>query len=610
MKHDPADPNWPDRDRFVLSNGHASILQYSMLYLVRLRTRARRPQAVPPVGVADARPSRRPATPPASRSPPARSARASPTPSAWRSPSAILRARFGTEAIDHHTFVIAGDGCFMEGVSHEAASLAGHLGLGKLICVYDDNHITIDGADVARLQRRHSPGGSRAYGWDVVELGEMANDLDGLAKRAPGREGRRPSRPSLLILRSHIGYPSPDHTDDHEAHGLAFDADDVTRTKAVMGIPDEPFWAPAGSRRRLPQPRRHRRRRRARRRGPHDNADDRRHARVAGGVERDGRPGMDRRPADRRARRVDADPQGDRVGVQRHLPYPPGPRRRRRRPHRQHRHQAQTEQAQSNGRPAGRSPDPLRRARARRWGRRWSAWRCTAGSCRSAARSSCSPTTCARRSGWRRCRARRRVFVFTHDSVGVGEDGPTHQPDRAARHAPGDPRPPRDPPGRRQRDRRRRGATSSSTTARRRSSSAARTSRSSPTARRSPRGAGIVHEPRARPDVVLVGTGSEVARVRRTPRRELADHGVAARVVSMPSWDRFEQQDERSTRSILPAGVPVLSVEAATTFGWASLRRRLDRHRALRRQRTRQRSCSTSSASTSSMWSDAIALVS
>src|SRR4051794_2957859 len=115
-------------------------------------------------------------------------------------------------------------------------------GLGKLICIYDNNHITIDGAtelaysdDVAER--------FRAYHWDVVDLGEMANDMDGL-ERALLDAKAVTDRPSLLILRSHIGYPSPDHTDDHEAHGLAFDADDVTRTRAVMGIPDEPFWAP------------------------------------------------------------------------------------------------------------------------------------------------------------------------------------------------------------------------------------------------------------------------------------------------------------------------------------------------------------------------------
>ena len=140
-------------------------------------------------------------------------------------------------------YVIAGDGCLMEGVSHEAASLAGHLGLGKLIAIYDDNHITIDG-DTALAYSDDVAGRFRAYGWHVIELGEIANDLDALEAALDDAKAVT-DRPSLLVLRSHIGYPSPDHTDDHEAHGLAFDAGDVTRTKAVMGIPDEPFWAPA-----------------------------------------------------------------------------------------------------------------------------------------------------------------------------------------------------------------------------------------------------------------------------------------------------------------------------------------------------------------------------
>ena len=104
----------------------------------------------------------------------------------------FLSAHFGPEAIDHHTYVIAGDGCFMEGVSHEAASLAGHLGLGKLICVYDDNRITIDG-DTALAYDDNVAERFRAYGWDVVELGEMANDMDGLEASAPCRQSRRPT---------------------------------------------------------------------------------------------------------------------------------------------------------------------------------------------------------------------------------------------------------------------------------------------------------------------------------------------------------------------------------------------------------------------------------
>src|SRR5215203_2376030 len=242
MRYDAAAPEWPDRDRFVLSCGHASILQYAMLHLTGYG-----------VTVEDLRDfrqwgSRTPGHPEVGHTPgievttgPLGQGFANAVGMAVA--ERVLSGRFGTDAVDHHTFVIAGDGCFMEGVSHESASLAGHLALSKLICVYDDNHITIDG-DTSLAYSDDVAGRFRAYGWDVVELGESFNDLDAL-EAALERAKTVTDRPSLLILRTHIGYPSPDHTDDHEAHGLAFDADDVTRTKAVMGIPDEPFWAPA-----------------------------------------------------------------------------------------------------------------------------------------------------------------------------------------------------------------------------------------------------------------------------------------------------------------------------------------------------------------------------
>src|SRR3954467_10935626 len=241
MKHDPGNPHWPDRDRFVLSNGHASILQYSLLYLngyglelddiKAFRQWESRTPGHPEVGHTT---GVEVTTGPLGQG----FANAVGMAMAER----IMADKFGKDVQDHHTFVIAGDGCFMEGVSHEAASLAGHLGLGGLVCVYDDNHITIDGNtelaysdDVAmRFQ---------AYGWHVENLGEIANDCDAL-EAALRRAVAVTDRPSLLILRSHIAYPSPDLTDNHEAHGNPFTPEQVTRTKAVMGIPDEQFWAP------------------------------------------------------------------------------------------------------------------------------------------------------------------------------------------------------------------------------------------------------------------------------------------------------------------------------------------------------------------------------
>jgi transketolase len=127
-------------------------------------------------------------------------------------------------------------------VSHEAASLAGHLGLGRLVYVYDDNHITIDGPTELAYSD-DVPKRFAGYGWHVVDLGEVANDVDAI--EAGIREGMAEAeRPSLVVLRSHIGYPSPEYTDTAHAHGNALGADDVAATKAILGLPPEDFWVP------------------------------------------------------------------------------------------------------------------------------------------------------------------------------------------------------------------------------------------------------------------------------------------------------------------------------------------------------------------------------
>ena len=155
---------------------------------------------------------------------------------------ANLRERFGPDVVDHHVFVIAGDGCLEEGVSHEAASLAGHLGLGRLVYVYDDNHITIDGpTELAYTD--DVPKRFAGYGWHVVDLGEVANEPDAIERGI--REGMAEAdRPSIVILRSHIGYPSAKYTDTAYAHGNALGADEVAATKKVLGLPDGDFVVP------------------------------------------------------------------------------------------------------------------------------------------------------------------------------------------------------------------------------------------------------------------------------------------------------------------------------------------------------------------------------
>jgi transketolase len=242
MRYDASVPDWPDRDRFVLSNGHASMLLYSLLYLTGFGLELDDLRAFRQWG------SRTPGHP-EYRHAPGVEVTTGPLGQGFANSVGIalaeanLRERYGPGVCDHHTFVIAGDGCFEEGVSHEAASFAGHLGLGRLVCVYDDNHITIDGPTELAYSDDVA-GRFAAYGWQVVQLGEAANDLDGL--EAGLRTAMRDAeRPSVVILRSHIGWPSPKYTDTAYAHGNALGEDEVRAVKAILDLPtDETFWVP------------------------------------------------------------------------------------------------------------------------------------------------------------------------------------------------------------------------------------------------------------------------------------------------------------------------------------------------------------------------------
>jgi len=560
MKHDPADPAWPDRDRFVLSNGHASILQYSLLFLSGYG-----------LELDDLRNFRQwgSATPGHPEAGHTAGVEVTTGPLGQGFANAVgmaiaeenLRARFGADAQDHFTFAIVGDGCLMEGISHEAASLAGHLGLGKLICVFDDNHITIDGpasmstGDDAAMR-------FRSYGWDVIDLDEMADDLDGLEAALETAKAQT-DKPSLLILRSHIGEPSPDHVDTAAAHGNPFSADDVTRTKAVMGIPDEPFWAPddlVGAYR--------------------DHVGERGAAARSGWAESSGSvtstPEWQAAWAGTGTDGWDTDlPSYDlgesvatRKAIQKALDATydnlPGLM------------SGSGDLTGSNGTGLGRSTAFTVDDRAGRYIhygiREHAMGAALVGMAHHGGTLPISGTffvfsdymrpsiRLAALSGAKCC------FVFTHDSVGVGEDGPTHQPVEhlatlrampelhvirpadgnetiqawadAVRH---------DGPSALILSRQNiRVVTDGSAVA---------------------RGAGIVTDSDGEPDVVLVGTGSEVE-VCVDAADRLRQQGRSVRVVSLPSWDRFAEQDESFQDSILPAGVPTLSVEAATTFGW------------------------------------------
>lgn len=557
LRHDPTHPQWPDRDRFILSNGHASILQYAMLFLSGYG-----------LEMDDLKEFRQwnSATPGHPEVGHTAGVEVTTGPLGQGFANAVgmaiaeshLRAVHGAENQNHNIFVIAGDGCLMEGVSHEAASLAGHLKLDRLVVVFDDNKITIDG-DTELTCTDNVSQRFKSYGWNVMEVGEIADDCDAL-ERALIAARDHVGAPTLMVLRSHIGHPSPDLTDNHEAHGNPFTAEHVTRTKDVMGIPDEPFWAPSE----VVSAYRHHCASRGREvrsawesvqsparqtflatwpldpsKDPEkslahfsndanlatrqalqkviDQTLDILPSLMAGAADLTGNTGVkmsDQKPFsanDRTGRQVY-------YGIREHAMG-----------------SALVGMALHGGvLPVGGTffvfADYMRPA--------------------------------IRLAALSRARC---IFVFSHDSVGVGEDGPTHQPVEqlaSLRAIPGlhvvRPADPEET----------------------RAAWIDAISHDGPTAlilsRQSvptltdgsavARGAGIVIN-HSDAEVVLVATGSELG-VAKSAHDALRAEGVHVSVVSMPSWDRFDSLDDDEKDAIIPPHLPVVSIEAGTTFGW------------------------------------------
>ena len=241
LRYNPSDPDWINRDRFVLSAGHASMLLYSVLYLTgydvtlddikQFRQWESRTPGHPELGyTAGVETTTGPLGQGIGNA------------IGMAVGAAHLGAVFnqdGHDIIDHHVYFVASDGDLMEGVSHEAASFAGHLKLGKLIGFYDDNHITIEG-DTALTYSDDAAGRFTGYGWHVQHVPDV-NDLTAL-NRAIEAAKAETSRPSLIIVRSHIGYGSPNKLDTAEAHGSPLGAEEITLTKQALGYPSlEPF---------------------------------------------------------------------------------------------------------------------------------------------------------------------------------------------------------------------------------------------------------------------------------------------------------------------------------------------------------------------------------
>jgi transketolase len=244
LKHNPADPHWPDRDRFVLSNGHGSMLLYALLHLTgydvpmqelrRFRQLHSKTPGHPEVGVT---PGVETTTGPLGQG----LANAVGMALAEKL-LAIEFNRPGHEIVDHRTWVYVGDGCLMEGISHEACSLAGTLGLSKLIVVYDDNGISIDG-HVEHWFADDTPRRFEAYGWRVIR-GVDGHD-EAAIEAALKEASSAGERPTLVCCKTIIGKGSPHKAGTHDVHGAALGAAEVAATREALGWTSPPFEVPA-----------------------------------------------------------------------------------------------------------------------------------------------------------------------------------------------------------------------------------------------------------------------------------------------------------------------------------------------------------------------------
>ena len=239
LKFDPSDPAWPDRDRFVLSAGHGSMLLYALLHLTGYEgmtldeLRAFRQWA-----------SKTPGHPEYGHTPGVETTtgplgQGIATAVGMALAERLMNARFGDDYVDHFTYVIAGDGCLMEGISHEAISLAGHLGLNRLIVLFDDNEISIDGAtslscsddQLARF---------KAAGWSASRI----DGHDPQAIAAAIERGRNSDRPSLIACRTIIGFGAPNRQGTEKVHGAPLGSEEAARTRDALNWPHAPFEIP------------------------------------------------------------------------------------------------------------------------------------------------------------------------------------------------------------------------------------------------------------------------------------------------------------------------------------------------------------------------------
>ncbi len=240
LRFDPKKPGWPDRDRFVLSAGHGSMLIYSLLYLL----------GYDDISIDDIKNFRQLGSPTAGHPEYGHAAGIETTtgPLGQGIGNAVgmaiaerhLAAEFGAELVDHYTYVLAGDGCLMEGISQEAISLAGHLRLGKLILFWDNNNISIDGP-ISIADSTDQPMRFRASGWNVIEID--GQDPDAIASAI--ESARKSDRPTMIAAKTTIGFGAPKKAGSKEAHGSPLGAEEIAATRKALGWTDEPFVIPS-----------------------------------------------------------------------------------------------------------------------------------------------------------------------------------------------------------------------------------------------------------------------------------------------------------------------------------------------------------------------------
>jgi len=591
LRYDPNDPHWPNRDRFVLSAGHASMLLYSLLHLTRVKQAGKNNEILdaPSVPLDEIKRfrqlgSRCPGHP---ESVLTTGVETTTGPLGQGFANSVGMAAAGrwlasrynqpgfAELYDFKVYALGGDGCMMEGISSEAASLAGHLKLSNLCWIYDSNRITIEGPTPLAFSEDV---GARfaAYGWNVVHIAD-ANDLT-LIRGGFGTFLQTTDRPTLLIVNSHIGWGSPHKQDTKEAHGEALGEEEVRLTKRAYGWPeDAKFLVPDGVYQHFQEG--------IGKRGPQLRAAwsaqfdsfKEKYPALAEEISR-----MERRQLpdgwDKELPSFPADPKGlatrDSSGkvenaIARSVPWLVG---------------GSADLAPSTktlisgvedfeaGRYGGRNMhfgirehgmagilNGMSLTKVRPFGATFFVFTdYMRGGVRLSAVSEIPV-----------------IYILTHDSIGVGEDGPTHQPIEhlaMVRATPGLMvlRP----------------ADANEVVEawkvvmqlQHEPALLILTRQALPTLDRTKfapasglaRGAYILADaPGGKPDVLLLATGSEVY-LCTGALEHLASEGIKARVVSMPSWDLFEKQDQAYRESVLPPGVKArVSVEMASTFGWS-----------------------------------------